>query len=388
MTVTAEVATEEPLEDIDRGVTSLELFFDLVFVFAITQVTSLMGHDPTWRGLGHGLLVLVVLWWTWAAYAWLTNAVNPDQDVNRLAVFASMAALLIASLAVPRAFAGDAVLFACAYFVVRALHIVLFARGAPDVGVEQAIYRLAPTMLGAALVLLAAGLVGSVTARWLLWCVAIAIDIGGVMLSDMRGWRISPGHFAERHGLFVIIALGESIVAVGVGASELDAEIVVAALLGIVIAAALWWAYFDVVALVAQRKLSEAEGLARVKMARDSYSVLHLPMVGGIVLLAFGIKMSLAHIDHPLATVPAIGLCGGVAMYFLAHVAFRLRNVHTLSRRRVVVAVLLVATIPLATHVDALAAVGFVAVVCAALIAYETVRYREARARVRARVAD
>jgi low temperature requirement protein LtrA len=217
--------------------------------------------------------------------------------------------------------------------------------------------------------------------------VALAIDYLGPLIAGTSGWRLSPAHFAERHGLIVIIALGESIVAIGAGAGSdirLDFGEVTAAVLGIGISAALWWAYFDVVALVAERKLTEASGAARNALARDSYSYLHLPMIAGIVLLALGIKKTLAGIDEPLDTIPAIALCGGVALYLLGHIAFRLRNVGTLNRQRLVAACLCAGLVPLALNVDALVSIAAVGAVCTGLILYEAVRFGEARARVRA----
>ena len=182
----------------------------------------------------------------------------------------------------------------------------------------------------------------------------------------------------------MIIALGESIVALGAGAtSDLDAGVIVAALLGFAVAACLWWAYFDVVAIVAERRLTETEGNAQLAMARDSYSYLHLPMVAGIILFAVGVKKTMGHVGDPLETVPAVALCGGVALYLLAHVLFRLRNMHSLSRRRLVVSVVLVAMIPAAVELPALATLALVAALCAGLIAYESIRYAEARDRVR-----
>jgi low temperature requirement protein LtrA len=205
----------------EQRVTPLELFFDLVFVYAITQVTLLMSEDPTWPGVGRGLLVLAAL-----------------------------------------------------------------------------------------------------------WVVALAVDYLGVLIGRGQGWRVSPAHFAERHGLIVIIALGESIVAIGVGAAgvSLTPGIVSAAILGIVVIAALWWAYFDVYAVQAQRQLSETSGANRARIARDYYSYLHLPMIAGIVLFALGLKKTLEQIGDPLASVPAVALCAGLSLCFLSHVALRVRS--------------------------------------------------------------
>jgi low temperature requirement protein LtrA len=375
----------EPESREEQRVIPLELFFDLVFVFAFTQVTALMSDNPTWEGIGQGLLVLTVVWWAWGSYSWLTNEIDPDEDTARLAVFAVMGAMLIAALAVPGAFGDNAILFAAAYFVVRVLHIVVFAYASPEVSITLAVRRLAVTAIPAPALLIVAGLFDG-PAQALVWCTALAIDFGGVYVFGVEGFKVWPGHFAERYGLIVIIALGESIVAIGVGAAgiPLDAGVVAAALAGIVVAAALWWAYFDVVAPVAERKLREAQGSARARLARDSYSVLHLPMIAGIVLLAMGIKKALEHVDQPLDTVPAVALCGGVALYLLAHIAFRLRNVQSLNRQRLATAAACLAFIPIATRVDAVAAVAAIAAICTLLVAYETLRFREARARVRA----
>jgi low temperature requirement protein LtrA len=381
----AERVGADHLVEEEQRVAPLELFFDLVFVFALTQVTGLMSENPTWEGLGQGMLVLAVLWWAWGAYAWLTNAIDPDEDSARLAMFVSMAAMLIAALAVPHAFGDDGVLFGCAYFVVRVMHIVVFAEATDDVGVHQATARLARTAIpGPALIIVAGFLDGPAQAA--VWLAALAIDFAGPIVFGIRGFTISPGHFAERFELVVIIALGESIVAVGtgVGGEELDAGLVAAAALGIAVAAALWWAYFDVVALVAKRHFREARGYAQVLMARDSYSYLHLPMIAGIVLVALGIKKTLAEVEEPLATVPAVALFGGISLYLLGHLAFRLRNVRTINRPRLVTAVLCLALIPVAREVDALIALAIAAGVCSCLIVYEVVAYREARARVRA----
>jgi low temperature requirement protein LtrA len=369
----------------EARVTPLELFFDLVFVFAITQVTGLVSAKPTWAGLVEGVLVLGVLWWAWAAYAWLTNTVDVDEGAVRLAMFGAMAAMLIASLAVPEAFGDDALVFACAYAAVRAAHIVLYGlAGRDDPDLIAAIARFTPTSaLGAGLLVAAAFVDGAAQAS--LWAVALAIDLAGPYLGGARGWHLSPGHFAERHALIVIIAIGESIVAVGVGAAglPLDAGVILASVLGIAVAAALWWAYFDVVALVAERRLRAATGSEQLAMARDSYSYLHLPMVAGIILFAVGIKKTLAHVGDPLELVPAVACCCGVALYLVAHVLFRLRNVRTLSRRRLVAALLLVAFVPAAVDVPALVTIAVVAAICAGLIVYEAIRFAEARERVR-----
>jgi low temperature requirement protein LtrA len=370
----------------EKRVIPLELFFDLVFVFALTQVTALMSGDPTWQGLGRGVLVLAALWWAWAAYAWLTNEIEADEDLPRLAMFTSMTAMLIAALAVPDAFGDDGVIFGCAYFVVRAMHIVLFAQATPHVDVHDAILRFGWTAIPASALLIAAGFLdGPVQAG--LWIVAIALDYGGPLVMGVSGFHVSAGHFAERFALIIIIALGESIVAIGVGAAGLglDVGLLAAAALGIVIACALWWAYFDWMAIHAEQVFSGTEGDARSRMARDAFSYLHLPLVAGIILVALGIKKTLEDVDAPLETVPTIALLGGIALYLVGHVAFRLRLHSGLSRGRLTVAVVSLALVPLALEVeDAMGALAIAAAVSAGLIAYEVARFAEERATVRA----
>ncbi len=368
-------------------VTPLELFFDLVFVLALTQCTALIARRPDWVAVAQGLLVLAVLWWSWVGYAWLTSVVDPEEGAVRLVIFAAMAALLVAALCVPGAFGADALLFAGAYGVVRCAHILLFrlaSRGDP--ALRRSVSGLAvSTALGVGL-LVGAALAGG-AARGALWVLAVALDMAGPYFFGSDGWRLVPGHFAERHGAVVIIALGESVVALGVGARAiLDAGEVLAAVLGVAVAAALWWVYFDVSALAAERRLARAAaGRERNELARDTYSYLHLPMVAGIALLAVGLRLTLAHVQRPLALVPVASLLGGAALYLLAHVAFRWRAMHTLSVRRLVCAALLLALVPaaLALRPASLVTLGVLAAVLVGLISYEALRYAEARERIR-----
>ncbi len=277
-------------------VTPLELFFDLVFVLALTQCTTLMAATPTWEGLLKGILVLGMLWWSWVGYAWLTSVVDPEEGLVRLVMFLAMAAFLIAALCVPGAFGPDALAFALAYGVVRLAHILLFVLASREDGaLRRAVNGLAgSTAIGAGLILAAAFTDGALQLG--LWGLALVLDAGGPYFFGADGWKLVPGHFAERHGAIVIIALGESIVAIGVGAKEkIDAGIITAAVLGMVLAATLWWTYFDVTAIVAGRRLERAtEGRERNEIARDSYSYLHFPMVAGIALMAVGLKLTLA----------------------------------------------------------------------------------------------
>ncbi len=367
----------------EKRVAPLELFFDLVFVFALTQVTKLMSDNPDWEGLGRGMLVLTLLWWAWGAYAWLTNYIAADEDRERLLMFAAMGAFLVAALAVPHAFDDDALVFAVAYAVARWLHIFIFAEANDDVDAGEAIRRLARTALPAPALLIAAAFLEG-PPQTLLWVLAIAIDFSGPFVFGVRGFQVSAGHFAERFALIVIIALGESIVAIAAGLTgELDAGVIGAALLGLVLACALWWAYFDVVALVAESRFRRTEGHERALIARDSYSYLHLPMIAGIVLIALGVKKTIADVDEPLKTIPVVALFGGVALYYAGHVGFRLRNVGSLNRPRLTAILLSLAAIPIGLEADAILALGIAAAIAAGVIAYETMAYAEARARIR-----
>ncbi len=228
----------------------------------------------------------------------------------------------------------------------------------------------------------------SFTQGWLrvgLWGVALLIDTGGPFLFGAAGWRLVPGHFAERHAAFVIIALGESIAALGAIASgRVDAGVVLAAALGVALCGALWWLYFDIVALVGQRRLSQArEGRERNELARDSYSYLHLPMIAGIALVAVGLRQTLVSVTHPLALIPAVAMIGGTSLYLFAHVGFRLRNVHRLSVQRLAIAIVLPALVPAARALPAVATLAILSAVMAALILYESLRYAELRGRLR-----
>jgi low temperature requirement protein LtrA len=378
-------AVREPELDAEHQVTPLELFFDLTFVFGMTQVTVLLADEPTWGGVLRGMLVLAALWWAWSTYAWLTSATDVDEGGVRLVMLASIGAMFGVALAVPGAFGDDAVLFGVAYLLVRVIHLILSAtvvRDDPERG--GALARFVPTaILGASLLVVAGFLEGD--ARIAIWLLALAIDyLGPVVVGVGRGWRVAPEHFAERHGLIILIALGESIIAIGLGAGfELDTGVIVASALGIVVVSALWWLYFDVAAIIVRGRLVQATGLELHRLALHAYSYLHLPMVAGIVLFALGLKTTVDHAGDALDTVPAVALCGGAALYLLGHIAFLFRTTGYVFRRRTIGAAVLLALIPLAVAIPALAALALVSAVCALIVAYEAVRYREDRVRLR-----
>jgi low temperature requirement protein LtrA len=387
--------------DDTHRVTSLELFFDLVFVYGLTQVTGLMAAAPTWHRALEGLLVLALLWFAWSAYAWLGNQAKADEGVLRLALVVAMVGVFLVALAIPNAFEEQAgslnagLLLAVSLVAVRAVHLgVYFIAAGDDRGLRRQLL-LTAVPVAAWAVLLVAGAEFDGNRRIGLWALALAIDYVGIFVSARAGgWRLNAaGHFAERHGLIIIIAIGESIVAIGVGATALPLTwpVLIAVLLGLAVSVTLWWSYFDVVAPAAERVLARAQGQARSYLARDSFTYLHFPMVVGIVYLAFGMKEVVNYVadtshhelSDSLATVPLVSLYGGVALYLLAHICFRLRNLHTLNRQRLAVAVLLVVLLPVVAHVPALAALGILAGLMVALIGYEVTKFAEARAAMR-----
>jgi low temperature requirement protein LtrA len=330
-------------------------------------------------------LVLGVLWWAWVGYAWLTSVIDPEEGAVRLVMFAAMAAMLIVSLCVPEAFGNLALTFALAYGAFRIAHIALFMLASPeDDALRHSVLGLAASTAIAIGLLVAASLLDGL-AQGALWALALLLDMAGPYFFGAEGWTLVPAHFAERHGLILIIALGESIVAIGVGAAgALDLGIGTVAVLGVALAAALWWTYFDVVALISARRLGEAEvGRAQNELARDSYSYLHLALVAGIVLVALGMKTAIGHSDEPLADVQAFALLGGTAIYLLGLVAFRYRHVHTVNRHRLGLAVVLAILIPVGTEISALAMLAILDVLIWAMIVHEHRRYGERRGQLR-----
>jgi low temperature requirement protein LtrA len=372
--------------DQEHRVTPRELFFDLVFVFAFTQVATLLADDPTFAGIGRGVLVLAALWWAWTAYAWLMNTVDPEEGVVGAALLVALIAMFVAALVVPGVFDGDGVLFGAAFLVVIAMHLALYAlagRGNRDL--LGAVLRLAPwTLIGATLIL-AAGFADG--ARTWLWLAALACTYVGAALSGSRGWQLHPSHLAERYGLVLIIALGEAFISIGIGATGIGIGLgeVAAAILGLLVATSFWLAYFDFFSIRGERMLRDLEGPERVALARDAYAYAHFPLIVGIVLFAFAMKDIVGHVGEQLGSVTAFALCAGSALYLLTFSAIRSRVERRvrLSRGRFVAALLLALLLPVATVVPALAALGLVTAVWLALHTYELVWWREARAESR-----
>jgi low temperature requirement protein LtrA len=397
------IASRVVPSDEGHGVTPLELFFDLVFVFAITQITAFMAEDLGWRSALRGLVLLALLWWAWCSYAWLGNQAHADEGIVRVAVIVAMAAMFLVALAIPEAWGDEGggisapVVLAAAWGVVRLVHLAVYAVAAgSDSALRRQLLRTATPVLPAVGLLVVGAVLGG-TAQTVLWALALLIDYVGIYVAG-TDWRLpAPRHFAERHGLILLIALGESLIAVGVGVADfpLTGPTIVAAMLGLAVGVALWWSYFDVVAPVAERVLTSLTGTARVRLARDSYTYLHFPMVAGIIYLALGLKKVAEYVadtSHhsladPLPTTAVWALYGGVAVYLLGHLGFRLRNVGSINRPRAVVAVVLLVAPLLVGRLPALAVLGVLAGILVALIAFEVVRYAEARAVIRAEAA-
>ncbi|MGH3037197.1 MAG: low temperature requirement protein A [Gaiellaceae bacterium] len=375
----------------EHRVTPRELFFDLVFVFAFTQVATLLADDPTFAGIGRGVLVLAALWWAWSAYAWLANVVDPEVGVVGGAVLVALIAMFVAALVVPGVFDDEGVLFGAAFLVVCVMHLALYAlAGRGNRNLLGAVLRLAPwTLLGATLILVAGFADG--TRTWL-WVAALVCTYVGAALSGSTGWHVHPSHFAERHGLVLIIALGEAFIAIGIGATGTGIGLgeVVAAILGLLVATSFWLAYFDFFSIRGERLLGDVQGPGRVALARDAYTYLHFPMIAGIVLFAFAMKTIVGHVGDELDSVAAFALCGGSALYLLTYSAIRMRVERRwrLSRGRFVAALLLLLLLPVATMVPALAALALVTAVWLALHTYELVWWREARAESRSLLAS
>jgi low temperature requirement protein LtrA len=382
----APLVGEPTLGEEERKTSYLELFFDLVFVFAFTQVTSLILEDTSPQGFARAALVLAMVWWAWSAYAWMTNAIDIENVMTRLIIFAAMAAGFFMALAVPNAFRDEAAWFAVAYFVVRVLNSALYAWGARhDRVLLRAIARLSPWFLLAAVVALVGGFVDPDYRAWV-WLASLAIDVAGTLTVARVEWRVSPSHFAERFALIVIIALGESIVAIGIGTSELtrDAIYAVSVIVAFAGVVGLWWAYFDFTAIAAERSLRRASAQARGKLARDVFTYFHYPVVLGIILYAVAAKKTLEHPLDPLSEAGRWSLGLGIALFLGGFALMRFRVVRRIAWERVAAALLALVSAVALSGADAIVTLGVVIAILVFFVALETARLRELRAEVRA----
>ncbi len=380
----AEIAapdTDELAEE--RRTSPLELLWDLVFVFAVTQVTALLSHERTWVGFGRAMLVLALIWWAWSAFVWAANAQSTSSPVLRLCLLLATVFILISGLAVPEAFGREGTLFACSYAAVRFLHLALYADAAKQGNASRSAIAGFGLTVVIGMALLIGGSFVSGTGRAMLWLVAVAIDYAGpawLTRERLRGLQhVAVAHFAERYSLFVIICLGESIVAIGVGArgEQLSTTLVAAVSLGLLITVGLWWTYFDRFAQAAEARLREHHD--PVLAAADAYSYLHLVIVAGIIIFAVGVNSVVHAVDKPLHDAARLALCGGVALYLLGHVAFRLRMLDEFGYEKAVVAAALLALYAIGGGLPAWSMAGAITVLLAALCTIETTVERRAR---------
>ena len=363
---------EEPRDDEVR-VSTLELFFDLVFVFTITQLTSILAHHPDGEHLLQVVLMLGVIWWMYAGFAWLTNAVAPDRDARRLLLLGGMACWLVISLTIPTAFDGDGAIFGGAYFVVILIHVGLYTQASGESEARGILEIVRFNLTGATLVLIA-GIVDSEPWEYLLWGLAWATLVSSIWLQDSSAFRIRVTHFVERHGLVVIVALGESVVAVGIGASgqEITAGMLAVAVLGLGTAAALWWEYFG-----EDSDEKDARALAafpeprRPRAAQYSYYFGYLPILLGVIAVAAGLEEGIAHAYDPAKLGIALALGGGAACFLAGVSLFRLALGLGLPAVRVIAALFALATVPLGTEGSALLQIGALLAVLAACLAVE-----------------
>jgi low temperature requirement protein LtrA len=369
----------------ERRTSPVELLWDLVFVFAVTQVTTLLSRDLSWAGFGRSMLVLALVWWAWSAFVWAANAQDTGSPTLRLVLLLAMVLTFVAGLSLPHAFEDEAPVFALAYAAVRLLHLGLYADASRRGNASwAAIAGFGVTVLIGMTLLVAGAVVGG-TAQVVLWVLAAAIDYAGpawLTRERLRGLQhVAVAHFAERYSLFVIICLGESIVAIGVGASEeiFDAQLVAGVTLGLLITVALWWTYFDRFATVAEERLRTHDD--PVLAAADAYSYLHLVIVAGIIVFAVGVKLAVHDLGAPLDDPTRLALCGGVALYLVGHVAFRLRIAGSVGVEKLVAAAALLVLYAVGAGLAAWALAGAVTVVLGAMCAYETVAARRAEPR-------
>jgi low temperature requirement protein LtrA len=367
--------------DGDQRATSLELFYDLVFVFAVTQVSHHLLGDLTWRGAGQSALLLLVVWWSWNYTTWVTNELDPESPVVRLLMIALMLASLLMAAAIPAAFGADAGLFVASYLAIQiGRHLFLTYVAAERDTIERTRAARILVWFVFAGVFWIAGAFADGTARTLLWLVALAVDYGaplalfrvpGVPSLTEDAWHVSTAHFSERFGLFVIIALGESIVLTGstISGAALGAATLAAFATAFLITAALWWLYFTYVVRIAERRLEMAEN--RTRTARDAYTYLHVVFVAGIIVSAVGDELVIAHPSEPLSGPEVAAVVAGPAIYLLAHALFRLRLTGTVSWKRVAGAAACVLAGVLAARADALVVAVLVLVILAAVIGAE-----------------
>ncbi|MFC9435959.1 low temperature requirement protein A [Nocardia sp. NPDC057030] len=382
------------------SVTQLELFFDLVLVFAFTMVTDLAAEQTSAKNMLRAFLVLALMWWLWVGYSWLGNVIRADEGFARLAVFVATGGVFITALTIPEAFHDlpggwfGPLIFAFAYLAVRLVHVIVFwLASSDDAALRLQVQRwsVGSLTIGTTLLLIASATTGRVQIA--LWIAAIAGDYLWTLLAG-TDWRInSARHFAERYGLIVIVALGESIVSIGIGVAGLPISwpIAVGALLGLAISGLLWWAYFDVAALSIEHQLKRAQGARQIRIALISYTFWHFPMIVGIIAISLGLKKVLHYVgdtsNHTLSEalygIPLFALYGGTVLYLAALVGAKHYATQQISAHRIVAIAILLTLIPAATRLPALASLSLLCAALVSLIVWETTRLAQPRNQIR-----
>ena len=382
-----ELLEEELDEELkEKAAQPLELFFDLVFVFAITQVVSLIVHDLTLAGVLRGALVLAIMWWAWTNWTWTTNVVDLEPRVIRVAVLASMLGVFGMAFAVPTAFDGDGDWLAFGYVLVRVIAAAVFVYGTRhDPDEMRAVVMYLPVSLSATAIVLVGGLVGGEALQWI-WLGALSLEVIATVFAGQATWKIDAGHFAERHGLILIIALGEGIIAVGIALEEfqVDGSLALQLAVGLAGVCAMWWAYFDRLQEVMENALRQADPRETGHIARDVYSLLHYPMVTGIVLLAVALEEAFLHPNDPMTDVVAAIFATAIGLYLLAQAVAAWRCWRTYLYERAIG----VAVIAGLVTVWEGAAKDVVLVSTAILIATLTAEYVRFRSRMRGEVSN
>ncbi|HZJ22181.1 MAG TPA: low temperature requirement protein A [Anaerolineales bacterium] len=305
------------LEAEESRVTSLELFFDLVFVFTLTQLTALLARSLSWESLLQSFLIFIVLFWMYGGYVWLTNSIPPVTPGRQILLIAGMAAFLICALAIPDTFNDTGLIFGIGYLIVIIVHGFMYVRA---VGLNKA--RFVPMNFLSAGAIISAGLADG-SAQYLLWLLAIALHVVTSFLGAGLRFELRVSHFTERHGLLLLVALGESIVAIGVGVHVLDLRSILAAVLGLILTAVLWWIYFAHDDDAARSTMLARPNSAQLRQALSGYFYAFVPMLFGIILLATGIESSIEHLTSTLDTAHAFTFGGGVGLYLIGTVIFR-----------------------------------------------------------------
>jgi low temperature requirement protein LtrA len=370
-------------------VTTFELLFDLVFVFAFTQVTGFMSHSHTALGVLQAMIILGILWWSWCSYAWLANQTHVNEGVVRVGMCVAIVAMFVVALVIPEAFEdlegglSGPVVLVVAYFVVRLIHVLLYVLAAgEDARLRMQVIRSSVAMFSGTALLLVGAIVGGPWQTWF-WLAGIAVDILLTYTTSSGGdWRIqSPVHFAERFGLIVMLALGESIVATGVGAAQepVSVDILAGCALAVILTLSLWWVYFDGADAVGERALAKAQGVQRAGIATDAYTYLHFLLIAGVIISALGVESVISHVtEHePFGLFGAAALFGGTSLYLAGHALFWRRICGRWARWRLAGAALLLALIPLGAVLLPLLALALAVVVTAATAAIDRMRSRE-----------